>query len=145
MQMQLSLETSALQNAYDKAFHQVEVVHESENARKLRLQILLLEDENDDLHHQLMQADGFIDDLEHYTIDLQEDLEAVMGRCDLAQGDLRIRNREIETLKVNDTILRHRRGLIFLIGGVNFSFWSDHGFYETAHREAHACTRAFGP
>ena len=144
--MHLSLETSTLEMAYDKACRQVEMVCESENARQLRLQTLLLEDENDELHTQLAQADRSIDELENYITGLQEDVDATMGKLDSVQGDLRIRNREIETLKVIDNVmLRREQGLISAIGGTDFPLWGYHEFNETAYGEAHARTGAVGP
>ena len=144
--MQLSLETSAIEVAYSKACRQVEIVCESENSRKLRLQTLLLEYENEELHTQLAQADERVDELERYIIDLEEHMEDVLEKVDLVQGDLRIRNREIEALKVIDTsMLWQKCGLISAIGGTSFPLWSNHGFNETADGETHTRTRAIGP
>lgn len=100
--MQESVETCKLEIAYEKACRQVELACESENARRLRLQTLLLEDENDELHNQLAEGDERIDELERCVTDIQEDLEAAVGDSDAVQGELRVKNREIENLKVID-------------------------------------------
>ena len=98
--MRFPQEISLFEDAYAKACHQVEMVHVLENTRQLRLQMLLLEDVNDELHDQIEQADGRIEELESYAVDLQEDVEALTEKKDSAEGDLRIRTRENETLKV---------------------------------------------
>lgn len=61
---------------------------------------MLLEDDNDELEAQLAQDDDRIYDLEQHNQELQEDLDACERKLESAQGDLRIRSREIETLKV---------------------------------------------
>ena len=98
--MQQSLETRRLELAYSKACHEVEAVREAEKIRHLRIQILLLEDNNDELQAQLTQADDRIDELEQHNHELGDDLEACEKKLENVQGDLRIRSREIETLKV---------------------------------------------
>lgn len=71
-----------------------------EKVRQLRVQLLLLEDDNDDLHAQLAQDDDRIDDSKRHNEKLQEALEACESKLESTQGDLRIKSREIETLKV---------------------------------------------
>ena len=99
-QLQLALESGALELAYEKTGRQVENVCDAERLRQLRVRILLLEEDNDDLHTQLSQDDGRIDELERFTEQLQVDLEVCAGKFESAQGDLRIKSREVETLKV---------------------------------------------
>lgn len=101
-----------------------------EKVRQLRVQLLLLEDDNDDLHAQLAQDDDRIDDLQTHNEELQEALEACESKLESTQGDLRIKSREIETLKV-----RGNGGkrciitvLITLIGRTKLFAWSDDGF-----------------
>lgn len=86
--------------AYEKSLKQTEIVYIVERTRQLRLQILLLEDENDQLHEQLAQGDGRIDGLNKLCSELQGSLDATQGSLETAQSDLRLRLREIETLKV---------------------------------------------
>lgn len=76
------------------------MICESEKARHLRLRILLLENENNELYTQLAQADERIDELENYAADERQEWEAAIGQVELIQKDLRIRNREVDTLKV---------------------------------------------
>jgi chromosome segregation ATPase len=100
LQLQQALETRALELSYEKTCRQVEVICEAENARQIRIQALLLEDENDDLHAQLAQHDERIDEVERHNDQIQEDLEACQGNLESAQCDLRMRTRDIETMKV---------------------------------------------
>ena len=94
------METCALEIAYNQACGNVERVCESEKARYLRLQILLLENENNELYNQLAQADGRIDDLESFASGERLECETAMGQVDSVHMELRIQNREVETLKV---------------------------------------------
>ena len=64
------------------------------------MQILLLEDEKCHLHEQLAQDDDRIDDLEKSNCQLQDSLNAVRGSLDTACSDLRLKLREVDTLKV---------------------------------------------
>lgn len=90
--------------AYEKKSRQVEGIGEVERLRQLRLQTLLLEDDNDDLHAQLAQEDERIDEVEKNNQELQEDLGVCQSSLEGAQGDLRMKTREIETLKVHSEI-----------------------------------------
>ena len=86
--------------AYEKSRKQTDIVYVEERTRQLRLHILLLKDDNDHLHEQLAQGDGRIDGLNTCCSELQGSLDATQGSLDTAQSDLRLRLREIETLKV---------------------------------------------
>lgn len=103
-QLQLALESRALELAYEKTCRQVEDVCDAERLRQLRIRTLLLEEDNDDLHTQLSQDDDRIDELERFNEQLQVDLEVCGGELESAQGDLRIKSREVETLKVFVTV-----------------------------------------
>ena len=83
----------------------MEVTNAAEMARLLKVQTLLLEDENDDLHEQLAQNDERIDLVEKRGHHIQMDLESCQGHLESAQCDLRIKVREIETLKVDRGII----------------------------------------
>lgn len=99
-QLQLALESRTLELAYEKTCRQVEAVCDAERLRQLRVHTLLLEEDKNDLHTQFSQNDNCIDGLERFNERLQEDLEAYGGKLKSAQGELRIKSREIETLKV---------------------------------------------
>lgn len=110
-QLQLTLESRAFELAYERTCRQVENVCDAERLRQLRVSTMLLEEDNDDLHTQLSQEDDRIDDLEKFNEQLRVDLEVCGGRFESAQGDLRVKSREVETLKVfatTTTIVRYR-------------------------------------
>ena len=115
-----------------------------EKARQLRVQLLLLEDDNDDLHAQLAQDDDRIDDLERRCQELQEALEACESKLESAQGDLRIKSREIETLKVRGDVVKlgNITVLISLVGRTEFFARSDDGFNQVVDRKAYSSTGA---
>lgn len=142
--MQQTLESRRLELCYGKECRELEAICELEKARQLRVQILLLEDDNDNLHAQLAQDDDHIDDLERRNQELQEAFEACESKLESAQGDLRIRSREIETLKVR--VDEVKRGnimvLIAFIGGAKFFARGDDGFNQVVDRKAYSSTRA---
>ena len=98
--MQQTPDHCALELAYEKSLRQTDVVYDEEKMRQLRLHILLLEDDNDHLHEQLTQGDDRIDELDRLASELQDSRDAVRGSLETAQSDLRLKSREIETLKV---------------------------------------------
>jgi hypothetical protein len=53
-----------LEIAYQETLRSTDMIIKDEGARRLRLQILMLENENDDLHEQLALGDDRIDVLE---------------------------------------------------------------------------------
>ncbi|MCJ1310836.1 hypothetical protein MMC25_004503 [Agyrium rufum] len=91
--------TPNLELDYNECLHKIDVLCEEEKARQLRLRILLLENENDDLHTHLSQDDERIDDLEGWGQGLRSDLETVEAELQKANAELRIRVRETENLK----------------------------------------------
>ena len=94
------LDTRALEVAYEKSSHQIELVLFDEKARQFQLQILLLGDENENLLAQLVTDDERIEDLVIYCRELETRLEVVGNNLQSAENDMRIKLREIETLKV---------------------------------------------
>ena len=99
-QLQQTLESRALELAYERTCRQVEAVCEAERIRQLQVCIMLLEKDNDDLHTRLSQDEVRIDGLERCNEELQEGLEVCGGKIESARGDLRMKSREVETLKV---------------------------------------------
>ena len=99
-QSQLALESRTLELAYEKTCRQVGVVCDAERFRQLRVRTLTLEEDKDDLHTRLAQDNDRIEGLERFNRRLQEDLEVCAGTLESAQGQLRIKSREVDTLKV---------------------------------------------
>jgi hypothetical protein len=81
------------------------VVIKEEGSRRLRLRILLLEEENDELHEQLAIADDRIDDLEQECKDLREQIDYFEAESHRQETQLRIKVRELNNIKVG----RHKR------------------------------------
>lgn len=98
--MQQILDTRSLELAYEKSQRQTDIIYETESARQLRVRIFLLEDENDDLHEQLALGDERIDVLEKSVQDVQDQHEIAGESLQRVQSDLRVKTREVETLKV---------------------------------------------
>lgn len=90
----------ALELAYETSLQQSEALYEEERARRLRAQILLLEDDNDNLHEQLTQDEARIDELTEVGEDQKSQLVKTRNSLDNSHSDLRLKAREIETLKV---------------------------------------------
>lgn len=99
-QLQQTLKSRALELAYERTSREVEALYDTEGLRQLRVHTLLLEDDKNDLHTQSAQDDDRIDGLERSNEQLQVDLEVCGCKLDSARGDLRIKSREIKTLKV---------------------------------------------
>ena len=66
----------------------------------MRLRILLLEDENDELHEQLAIEDDRIDNLEEECSELRKRVEEVEIEKQCRETELKTRAREISNLKV---------------------------------------------
>ncbi|MCJ1273402.1 hypothetical protein MMC21_001193 [Puttea exsequens] len=99
IELRQALDSQILELSYEKASRQVDIVTEAEKIRQLQVQILLLEDDNDELRSQLAQDDEHIDDMEEDNRALQESLQICQSNFKSVQGELRMKNREVETLK----------------------------------------------
>lgn len=110
-----ALNTRAQEIAYEKSLQQSEVVFHIEKTRQFRLQILLLEDRNEDLHAQLSTDDECIEELMNYCKDVEARLELAVDSLQSTQSDLRVKSREVETLKVGkDPKLRCANGMLII-------------------------------
>ena len=76
------------------------LIIKDESARRLRLHILLLEDENDDLHEQLAIEDDRIDSLELEREDLQSRLQSTETEFRRHEKEMCLQARELNNLKV---------------------------------------------
>ena len=85
---------------YERSKNACDILCKEEVTRQSRLRILLLENENDDLHQQLAQDDSRIDSLECGTQELLNKVENLQADLLAANAELRIRNRELDNLKV---------------------------------------------
>jgi hypothetical protein len=92
--------TYSLELAYQETLRKSGFIIQDEAARRLRLQILLLEDENDELHEQLAIEDDRIDELERGCVELQRQVEQAEATSHCYESELRIKTRELSNLKV---------------------------------------------
>lgn len=86
--------------AYEDALRNTDLIIRDEGARRLRLRILMLENENDDLHEQLALGDDRIDKLEQEDEELRLALIQAQEDCTRQEADLRVQAREVSNLKV---------------------------------------------
>jgi hypothetical protein len=98
--------TYSLELAYQETIRKSEFIIQDEAARRLRLRILLLEDENGELHEQLAIGDDRIDELEQDCAELQRQLEQAETISHRYETDLRMKARELGNLKVLLLLLR---------------------------------------
>jgi uncharacterized coiled-coil DUF342 family protein len=87
--------------AYQETLRNVDLIIKDEGARRLRLRILLLENENDDLHEQLALADDRIDGLEQEGDEVRTELENSREDLQRQEAELRSQTRELNNLKVS--------------------------------------------
>ena len=93
----------SLEAAYEKCNHATNLVVEEEKARLLRLQVVLLEDENDELNEQLLREDDRIERLESAAQDMQQRLDGAEKDNEHLRGQLRAKTRDVDFLKVRLT------------------------------------------
>ena len=86
--------------AYQEALRNTDSIVKDEGARRLRLRILMLENENDDLHEQLALGDDRIDLLEQEGDELREQLERAHDETQRHEADSRVQTRELNNLRV---------------------------------------------
>ena len=135
--MQQFLDIQSLELLYEKSLRQTDIVYGTESVRQLRVRILLLEDENDDLHEHLARGDDRIDVLETSVQEVQDQLEIAGESLQRAQSDFWIKTREVETLKVTS------RGIASIptaadngVGRITLHERHVHGCYQASNGEA---------
>ena len=100
MQLQIALQTANFELNYERSSRAVECVIKDEDIRKLKYQVLLLEDQNEELVEQLDKEEALAHTLE-------QDLEDALVRCEKLDNEvlrlneeLRVRLRESSTMRV---------------------------------------------
>ena len=91
-----SLKTAQLELVYERALRQSERIYEEERIRALRVQMLLLEDDNDELQEQLGNTEGQLEKLEDQQDGLNDALVQTEADLQRAQTDLKSRMRDID-------------------------------------------------
>ncbi|KAH0538486.1 hypothetical protein FGG08_004935 [Glutinoglossum americanum] len=93
------LQSKQLELIYVQCARKNDILFQEEDARRLRLRVLLLEDENSDLQDQLAQEEDRIDLLENEKEELQERVTEALEGLKLAQTEVRIKGRELDNIK----------------------------------------------
>ena len=100
-QLQQSLKTKSLELAYFDNLKETDHIVQDEQTRRLRLQTIFLEADNDDLHEQLAQGDARMAGLEAQLRNEQaQHTEATENVLRLTEA-LRAKVREAEALEVS--------------------------------------------
>ncbi len=94
------LETGRRECVYEKYLHAQSITYEAERARRLRTQMLLAMDENDNLQSQIDEDDNRIEELELEKQGLQDQLSTDSKTMERLQHEIRAKTREIEILRV---------------------------------------------
>jgi chromosome segregation ATPase len=87
--------------AYRETLRNAELIIKDEGARRLRLRILMLENENDDLHEQLALGDDRIDVLEQENQEIRSQLDRAQEDVLRQENELRTQSRQLNNLKVS--------------------------------------------
>lgn len=90
-----------MEAAYQETLHGTELIVRDEDSRRLRLRILLLEEEMADLNEQLSSDDERINDMEQERDDLKAQLEQGEEEARRIDSNLRMTTRELNGLKVS--------------------------------------------
>lgn len=91
--------------AYQETLRNTDLIIKDEGARRLRLRILMLETENDELHEQLSAGDDRIDVLEQDSEDLSSQLVNAQEQISQQEAQIRTQTRELSNLKVGNYIM----------------------------------------
>jgi chromosome segregation ATPase len=90
--------------AYQETLRNTDIIIKDEGARRLRLRILMLENENDDLHEQLALGDDRIDALEQEREELRGQLQQALEDVSRQETEIRTQTRELQNLKVSGNL-----------------------------------------
>ncbi len=99
--MQSLSKTQSLEIAYKENLRNTDMIIIDEGARRLRLRILMLENENDELHEQLALGDDRNDLLEQSAEKLRVQLSDTQEDLRRKEAESRVQARELSNLKVN--------------------------------------------
>lgn len=94
-----SLKTAHLELVYERALREAERIYEEERVRALRVQLLLLEDENEDLQEHAMKQEDQQVFLEETNEELLDSVAAAETELQQTQMDLKARERDLDHLK----------------------------------------------
>jgi septal ring factor EnvC (AmiA/AmiB activator) len=91
-----SIKTSHLEQVYERALREAERIYEGERVRALRVQLLLLEDENDELRERIDENDVELNKAEDNNDELRQQVEEASEELQQVQMELKARMRDVE-------------------------------------------------
>ncbi|ETI19412.1 hypothetical protein G647_09245 [Cladophialophora carrionii CBS 160.54] len=94
-----SIKTTQLELAYERALRQAERIYEEEQGRALRVQLLLLQHENDDLQQHVEEEEEEHQHMEDTNEELRAQLAEAEAGLQQTQMDLKARTRDLEHLR----------------------------------------------
>lgn len=98
--MHHTVNLASLEQNFERVLRESERIYEEERSRLLRVEVLLLQDENDNLQEQLADNDGQMEILESAYGETKEDLSEAEEQLQSLHNDLKIKTRDLESCKV---------------------------------------------
>ncbi|KAL9593387.1 MAG: hypothetical protein Q9219_007575 [cf. Caloplaca sp. 3 TL-2023] len=95
-----ALERSASNLTYDKCLYQFQLVQNDETTRRLRVKLLLLDGEKDELLAQASEDDFYLRQIESDLDKIKSQARHTKVCLENSQAEIRIKAREVETLKI---------------------------------------------
>lgn len=92
--------SQVLEMAYQEALQKADLIVKDEGARRLRLNNLLLQHENEDLQEELAMEGDRIDLLENDGDGLRAQVELAEEEARRYESELRVQTREVNNLRV---------------------------------------------
>lgn len=87
------------QLAYEESLRKADIIIQEESTRRLKIQLLLLQDDNNDLNEQLAEDEERIEDLEGERDTLRQELEHIEANLQQHENDSKVQARELSSLK----------------------------------------------
>lgn len=94
-----TLKTAQLEHVYQRCLREAERICEDEKVRNLRVQVLLLEDENDELQEKIDNSNDEVEKLEESNDEMRTRLGDVEAELERLSNELKARLRDIDHYK----------------------------------------------
>ena len=104
---QQALHSSALELKYSQSAHLVDIISKDEDIRRLRFDVHVLEDDNDELRGLLMQEEDRSDAFEKLVNENLSRAEEAEAQLQDLESDLRGREQELQALHAEKQALQH--------------------------------------
>ena len=100
LQNEVAWTTESLESIYVACLHRSDSIFDKEQARELRVRLCLLESEVQELHDHLADKDGHITNFDSAMEAAEQELRVSRQRLKATDGEMRLKSREVENLKV---------------------------------------------